>query len=89
MFLDPLAAKIVFESTVNVILIPLGVQRRVSSFENILETLLEKKRTPELLFAYHLLSRLFRLKQSDIRYKHVVSNAYEFAYKTSNLTYSS
>lgn len=74
MFLDPLSAKTVFESTVNITLIPLGIQRSVSSFEDILETLRKKRRTPELLFAHHLLSRLFRLKQSYISYKHVVRN---------------
>ncbi|KAL0548319.1 hypothetical protein IC582_012767 [Cucumis melo] len=70
-FLDPLGARTVFESTVNVTLVPLGIQRRVSSFENILGTLRKKNRTPELLFANRLLSRLFRLKQSNIRYEHV------------------
>lgn len=73
-FLDPLGAKTVFESTVNITLVPLGIQRCVSSFENFLETLCKKKRTPELLFARRLLSRLYRLKQSDICYKHVVRN---------------
>lgn len=67
-----------FESTVNIKLVPLSIQRSVSSFENVLEILRKKRRTPELLFAKRLLSRLFRLKQSDICYKHVVRNCLNF-----------
>jgi inosine-uridine nucleoside N-ribohydrolase len=73
MFLDPLAAKTVFESSLDITLIPLGVQRRVSSFPKILRSLRSKtKRTPEELFVRRLLSRLYRLKETHHRYHHMV-----------------
>ncbi|KAJ6904047.1 hypothetical protein NC651_021255 [Populus alba x Populus x berolinensis] len=72
MFLDPLAAKTVFESSLDITLIPLGVQRRVSSFPKILRSLSSKtKRTPEELFVRRLLSRLYRLKETHHRYHHM------------------
>lgn len=72
MFLDPLAAKTVFESSLDITLIPLGVQRRVSSFPKILRSLRSKtKRTPEELFVRRLLSRLYRLKETHHRYHHM------------------
>jgi len=73
MFLDPLAAKTVFESSLDITLIPLGVQRRVSSFPKILRSLRSKtKRTPEELFVQRLLSSLYRLKETHHRYHHMV-----------------
>lgn len=72
MFLDPLAAKTVFNSDVNVTLIPLGVQRRISSFSDVLKALDKTERTPEALFVSRLLSRLGRLKKNHNRYKHMV-----------------
>jgi len=73
MFLDPLAAKTVFESSLDITLIPLGVQRRVSSFPKILRSLRSKtKKTPEELFVRRLLSRLYRLKETHHRYHHMV-----------------
>lgn len=72
MFLDPLAAKAVFESTLDIMLIPLGVQRNVSSFSKILETMSVTKRTAESRFALRLVSRLHRLKQLHGRYQHMV-----------------
>lgn len=73
MFLDPLAAKTVFESPLNITLIPLGVQRKVSSFPKILRRLCLKNKTPEAQFAQHLLSRLSHLQQTHYRYHHMVS----------------
>ncbi|EYU43866.1 hypothetical protein MIMGU_mgv1a025646mg [Erythranthe guttata] len=70
-FLDPLAAKIVFTSRFNITLIPLNVQRRVSRFRKVLETLRLAKKTPEALFATRLLSRLHRLKTTHPRYRHM------------------
>jgi len=72
MFLDPLAAKTVFESQVNVTLIPLNTQRRVSSFSDIIGKLRGTSRTPEAVFSERLLSRLLRLKQSHSIYDHMV-----------------
>ncbi|KAM1380116.1 hypothetical protein ACFX2I_021893 [Malus domestica] len=69
-FLDPLAAKTVFESSLNITLIPLGIQRKVSSFSKILERMRWKKKTPEANFARRLLSRLYRLQQLHHRYHH-------------------
>ncbi|KAK2411948.1 inosine-uridine preferring nucleoside hydrolase family protein [Trifolium repens] len=71
MFLDPLAAKTVFESDVNITLIPLSTQRRVSSFATVIGTLLKTRKTPEVLFSKRLLSSLHRLKQIHNRYHHM------------------
>ncbi|KAL2464092.1 Inosine-uridine preferring nucleoside hydrolase family protein [Forsythia ovata] len=71
MFLDPLAAKVVFDSGLNITLIPLGIQRKVSRYSKILERLYLTKKTPEGKFAWRLLSRLHRLKQTHPRYQHM------------------
>ncbi|KAM5569140.1 hypothetical protein ABKV19_016582 [Rosa sericea] len=72
MFLDPLAAKTLFDSSLNITLIPLGIQHRVSSFPKILKRLRStKKTTPEALFARRLLSRLYRLQQLHHTYHHM------------------
>ncbi|KAJ6764117.1 INOSINE-URIDINE PREFERRING NUCLEOSIDE HYDROLASE FAMILY PROTEIN [Salix koriyanagi] len=71
MFLDPLAAKTVFESSLDITLIPLGIQRRVGSFPEILERLRKMNTTPEALFARRLLSRLYHLKETHYRYQHM------------------
>ncbi|XP_073302484.1 nucleoside hydrolase 4-like isoform X6 [Primulina huaijiensis] len=71
MFLDPLAAKTVFDHGHNITLIPLRVQRRVSRFAKILESLRLTKKTPEALFARRLISKLHRLQRTHPRYQHV------------------
>ncbi|XP_024027519.1 uncharacterized protein LOC21394548 isoform X2 [Morus notabilis] len=71
MFLDPLAVKTVFESTLDIMLIPLGVQRSVCSFSKILETMKTMKRTAETRFALRLVSRLRDLKELHSRYQHM------------------
>ncbi|XP_022842479.1 uncharacterized protein LOC111366062 isoform X1 [Olea europaea var. sylvestris] len=71
MFLDPLAAKVVFDSCLNITLIPLSIQRKVSRFGKILERLYLTKKTPESKFARRLLSRLNRLKMTNSRYQHM------------------
>ncbi|KAF8401588.1 hypothetical protein HHK36_012533 [Tetracentron sinense] len=71
MFLDPLAAKTVLSSELDITLIPLGIQRRVSSFPKILERLQYTKKTPEAVLARRLLSRLHRLQQKHHRYHHM------------------
>ncbi|RDX66301.1 rihA, partial [Mucuna pruriens] len=71
MFLDPLAAKTVFESEVNITLVPLSIQRRVISFSTIIGELSGTPRTPELVFSKRLLSALYRLKQTHNRYQHM------------------
>ncbi|KAK4759158.1 hypothetical protein SAY87_022289 [Trapa incisa] len=71
MFLDPLAAKTVLNSNLNVTLIPLTVQRRMSSFiEFIIDGGIKMWRTPESRFANSLLSTLSRLRKIDDRYLH-------------------
>jgi len=72
MFLDPLAAKTVFESEVNITLIPMRIQRRVSSFATVIGRLNRTRKTPEVLFSKRLLSSLHRLKQIHNRYHHTV-----------------
>lgn len=71
MFLDPLAAETVLDSRHNITLIPLSMQRRVSRFNEVLGSLHLKKKTPESIFARHLLSRLHWLKRTHPRYQHV------------------
>ncbi|KAM3265741.1 hypothetical protein P3L10_002735 [Capsicum annuum] len=71
MFLDPLAAKTVLSSELNITLIPLGAQRKVSAFPTILKRLHITKQTPEAIFAKRLLSRLRSLKKTHPRYKHM------------------
>ncbi|XP_042939252.1 uncharacterized protein LOC122274274 [Carya illinoinensis] len=71
MFLDPVAAKTIFDSELNITLIPLGIQRRVASFPRLLEKFQDIKRTDEAKFARCLLTRLYRLQQIDIRYQHM------------------
>ncbi|KAF3457232.1 hypothetical protein FNV43_RR01889 [Rhamnella rubrinervis] len=71
MFLDPLAAKVVFESALDITLIPLGIQRKVASFSKILESLRTTKRTPEAVFTQRLLSRLYCLQNVHTRYQHM------------------
>ncbi|GAV63372.1 IU_nuc_hydro domain-containing protein [Cephalotus follicularis] len=71
MFLDPLAAKTVFESALDITIVPLGSQRRVSSYPEILKSLRKTKKTPEVLFTHRLLSRLYCLQQKHFRYRHM------------------
>ncbi|XP_008450713.2 nucleoside hydrolase 3-like isoform X2 [Cucumis melo] len=70
-FLDPIAADLVFGSGLNITLIPLNVQRRVSSFYKILKKLKFRNRTPEAWFSRRLLYRLYDLKQKHHQYHHV------------------
>lgn len=72
MFLDPLAAKTVFQSEANITLIPLSIQHKASSFSAILHRLCRIEKTPEAAFSKRLLKRLYRLKQSHHRYQHMV-----------------
>ncbi|KAL6293277.1 hypothetical protein ACE6H2_001419 [Prunus campanulata] len=71
MFLDPFAANTVFGSSLNITLIPLSIQQKVSSFSKILEALRQRKKTPEAHFARRVLSRLYRLQQLHHRYHHM------------------
>lgn len=73
MFLDPLAAKTVFESEVNITLIPLSIQRKASSFSSTLNLFRMTQKTPEAVFSKRLLSRLLGLKESHHRYQHMVN----------------
>jgi len=52
MFLDPLAAKTLFQSEVNITLIPLGVQRNASSFSSTLNWLGRAEKTPEAVYNF-------------------------------------
>ncbi|XP_073104578.1 nucleoside hydrolase 3 isoform X3 [Elaeis guineensis] len=72
MFLDPVAAKKVIESDLPITFIPLSAQRKVSSFESILKHLKLAGKTPEALFAYHLLSLMQELQQQHQAYHHMV-----------------
>ncbi|KAM0948563.1 putative inosine/uridine-preferring nucleoside hydrolase domain, ribonucleoside hydrolase [Dioscorea sansibarensis] len=71
MFLDPLAAKTVIESKLDVTLIPLDAQRKVTSFGLILKQLQQKLKTSESVFVHHLLSRLHNLKKRHKAYNHM------------------
>ena len=74
MFLDPLAAKTVLSSELNITLIPLGIQRKFSAFPTILKRLHLTKKTPEVIFVKRLLSTLHQLQKTHPRYKHMVYN---------------
>ncbi|XP_071740773.1 nucleoside hydrolase 3-like [Rutidosis leptorrhynchoides] len=71
MFLDPLAAKTVFESSLDITLIPLCMQRKVYAFSDVIKRLPKKKTTPEAIFTRRLLSRLHHLQQKHHLYRHV------------------
>ncbi|KAL3380361.1 hypothetical protein AABB24_000812 [Solanum stoloniferum] len=71
MFLDPLAAKTVLSSELNITLIPLGIQRKFSAFPKILKRLQLTKKTPEVIFVKRLLSTLHHLQKTHPRYKHM------------------
>ncbi|KAJ8622577.1 hypothetical protein MRB53_031106 [Persea americana] len=71
MFLDPLAAKTVLDSDVNITLIPLSTQQKVTSFSAILKALQQTNKTPEAVLTRRLLSRLYHLQQKDERYRHM------------------
>lgn len=72
MYLDPYAAKTVFESELNITLIPLNAQRRVSEFATVINKLRGTRKTPEAVFTKHLLSSLDSLKKINHRYHHMV-----------------
>eukprot|EP01018_Ginkgo_biloba_P029135 Gb_10914 [translate_table: standard] len=71
MYLDPLAAKQVIASKLNITLIPLNTLRKVSSFPGLLKELKKAKQTPEAAFVHRLLSRMFLLHRSHHAYSHI------------------
>ena len=75
MFLDPLAAKTILESSLNITLIPLTVQRKVASFEGILAALEQHtQHTPESRFVHGLISLLQKLQRKQKLYDHMVND---------------
>lgn len=78
MFLDPLAAKAVLESGLNITLIPLATQRNLTSFHMMLNSLNSTVQTPESQFVHRLLDRLHALHQDHMSYKHVVEKPFSF-----------
>ncbi|CAI9284950.1 unnamed protein product [Lactuca saligna] len=71
MFLDPLAAKTVFDSSLNITLIPLHMQRKLNAFPEIIKRLGKKNTTAEALFAQRLLKRLHNLQQKHHAYQNM------------------
>lgn len=71
LFLDPLVAKTVFQSEVNITIIPPCIQHKASSFSSTLSWLSRMEKTPELVFSKYLLSRLHQLKQIHHRNQHM------------------
>uniref|UniRef100_A0A452Z358 Inosine/uridine-preferring nucleoside hydrolase domain-containing protein n=1 Tax=Aegilops tauschii subsp. strangulata TaxID=200361 RepID=A0A452Z358_AEGTS len=71
MFLDPLAAKTVLESNLNITLIPLPAQRKAASFESVLEALEQTQQTPESKFVRQLFALLKELQSKEKLYHHV------------------
>ncbi|XP_040379822.1 uncharacterized protein LOC102700802 isoform X1 [Oryza brachyantha] len=69
-FLDPLAAKTVLDSTLDITLIPLRAQRKAASFPALLEALKHAK-TPESRFVHHLLTVLHDLQRKHQLYHHM------------------
>ena len=73
MFLDPLAAKTVMESNIDITLIPLKAQRKVTSFPAILKNLELSYKTPESIFSHRLISLLQILQKKHRLYHHMVN----------------
>ncbi|KAI3828578.1 hypothetical protein L1987_02682 [Smallanthus sonchifolius] len=71
MFLDPLSAKTVFDSSLDITLIPLHMQHKVYAFSEIIKRLQAKSMTPEASFIRRLLTRLHLLQQKHQSYRHV------------------
>ncbi|KAM0070421.1 putative inosine/uridine-preferring nucleoside hydrolase domain, ribonucleoside hydrolase [Helianthus debilis subsp. tardiflorus] len=71
MFLDPLAAKVVFDSMLDVTLIPLSMQRKVCLFPHFIKKLDFENKTPEARFSQRLLKRMYQLQQRNHRYQHM------------------
>ncbi|KAM0902304.1 hypothetical protein ACQ4PT_019353 [Festuca glaucescens] len=71
MFLDPLAAKTVVESNLNITLIPLTAQQKVASFGAVLDALEQTQQTPESKFVHGLFSLLKELQSKQKLYHHV------------------
>ncbi|KAL2898746.1 Non-specific ribonucleoside hydrolase RihC, partial [Bienertia sinuspersici] len=71
MFLDPLSAKMVFESKLPITLITSEAQQKASKFSIILERLSSKNTTAESSFIQLLISRLISLQKEHHQYKHV------------------
>ncbi|RLN00782.1 hypothetical protein C2845_PM06G22090 [Panicum miliaceum] len=69
--LDPLAAKTVLESSLDITLIPLVSQRKAASFQFILHALKHVDHTPESGFVRHLLLLLYDLQQKHRLYNHM------------------
>jgi inosine-uridine nucleoside N-ribohydrolase len=73
MYLDPLAAKTVLQSTLDITLIPLSSQRKAASFQAIIDALKHSDHTPESKFVHRLLVLLHDLQQKHKLYHHMVS----------------
>ncbi|MFS7923018.1 putative inosine/uridine-preferring nucleoside hydrolase domain, ribonucleoside hydrolase [Helianthus anomalus] len=71
MFLDTLAAKTVFESSLDITLIPLHAQRKVYALPKIIKVLQAKNMTHEAVFTRRLLTRLHHFHQRHHLYRHV------------------
>jgi inosine-uridine nucleoside N-ribohydrolase len=75
-FLDPLAAKTVIESNLNITLIPLTPQTKAASFGAVLEALEQTQQTPESMFVHRMFSLLNQLQSKQKLYHHVVTDCY-------------
>ncbi|CAN6351053.1 unnamed protein product [Urochloa humidicola] len=71
MLLDPLAAKTVLESSLDITLIPLVSQRKAASFQSILQSLKHVDHTPESSFVHQLMLLLHDLQQKHQLYTHM------------------
>ncbi|CAL4893510.1 unnamed protein product [Urochloa decumbens] len=71
MLLDPLAAKTILESSLDITLIPLVSQRKAASFQSILKALKHVDHTPESSFVHHLMLLLHDLQQKHQLYNHM------------------
>nr|XP_043630386.1 uncharacterized protein LOC122601710 [Erigeron canadensis] len=71
MFLDPLAAKTVFDSSLDITLIPLYTQRKAYAFSDIIRRLQTRNTTPEAIFTQRLLMTLQKLQRKHHLYRHV------------------
>ncbi|XP_058208084.1 nucleoside hydrolase 4-like [Rhododendron vialii] len=71
MLLDPLAAKTLFHSGLNVTLLRLGIQRKVGAFPKDFRKAACDEEDARSIFARRLISRLHRLQLEHHRYQHM------------------
>lgn len=79
MFLDPLAAKTILNSSLRITLVPLRMQRKLYAIPEMIKRFRTKNMTHEARFTRSLLTRLHRLQKHPL-YRHVVRHLIDLHY---------